>query len=199
MTESQFYLVVLLLVFLAYQVWRFRLESRERFAIRRADAARANLDAEILRMCPNITSSVTLPELRTWQAVILRKDEHFRGWNRGLMNPISDEPSTCYEIYLAFLTPAKEDPNFPMPAKATEDEATFLTEAWEATERFTKVAGEQGVLTPSEIAFLTYWEWRKHLLADGEKWERPSKMFPYFLSQVLDRELARFTKGGTTV
>ena len=56
--------VVVLIAWIAYQITALRVESTRRHAETLANNRRSELDQELVRLCPNVASSLTFSDLR---------------------------------------------------------------------------------------------------------------------------------------
>lgn len=179
-----------LIASVGYQVWALRQDGeRHHFQILQA-RERSELDDELRRMCPNICDALSIGDLRQWQAVHLRRHRYYIDRRDAvLIDPISDEPGDWSSIFFMYvpLSSQDKDTDYPFPTPANEEEQEHLRAAKEVTEAFIASAKTQTLLSQAEVNFVTYWEWRQHLMKRDGSWDRPSALTPSLIAVGLKR------------
>lgn len=186
-----------LLAWIAYQLAALRHEAGQRHRELLNAHERSELDQELVRLCPNIASSLTLSELRQWQAAMIRKHEYYEDRkDLVLANPISDEPASWWEIYAMYdptYRKQEADTDYPFPAPASDEELGNLRAAREATEAFYAKA-KATVLTGPEMQFVAYQAWCDQLMERDGSWGRPSSVTASLIKSRLEHEHERYLK-----
>lgn len=158
MLEFILVIATLALCAIAYQLVLLRGVLEEQGKVSASVLQQQELDQEIVHACPNLFYQFK-PGLREWFAIHRRKSEYYGKHKRfgDFVSPHSDEESSWFDIYTR------------LEAKGDNTQKAQLATIASATDGFLRDAGNATILTPPEVNFLAFQEWRDLLSEGGDE------------------------------